>query len=147
MRRGRPLGLTIALWGCTILYGLYPLAQAIFYLVLSGRRNDSEFLTRALFSLALSVGFLLLMIPAWLGRPPRIRNILTVAVLGLLAVNLFFALLDLVHQGDPFTVNSTTEISRAADYCAFPLYILTTAYILWYLNRHPSRTYYAGPEE
>ena len=147
MRRGRPLGLTLALWACTLLYGLYPLAEALFYLILITRRSSTPVSPRAFLSLILSVGFLLLMIPAWLGRPPQIRKILTVVVLGLMVINLGLALVDLLNRPTNVLADSSTAITQTADTCSFPIYILVTAYIVWYLNRYPSRAYYNGTRE
>lgn len=147
MRRGRPLGLSIALWACTVLYGLYPLAEAAFYLVMVTRRSSIQVPSRVLLGLVLSVGFLLLMIPAWLGRPPQIRLVLTAAVLTLMVINLGFALGDLLTQPEGIIADSATDLNRAANACAIPLYVLITAYIVWYLNRYPSRAYYSGREQ
>lgn len=147
MQRGRPLGLSIALWACTVLYGLYPLAEATFYLVMTSRRSSIQVPPRVLIGLGLSVGFLLLMVPAWRGRPPQIRLALTAAVLLLMIINLGFALGDLLTQPEGIIADSATDLNRAANTCAIPLYVLITAYIVWYLNRYPSRAYYSGRGE
>ncbi len=142
MRRPRPLGLTIALLACTLLYGLYPLALAVFYLVFALRRQSSGADLRALMQLILSVGLLALVIPAWRGRPPQIRRILTLAVLGLMVLNLAFAAADLSVQPAGVMADSTSDARRVVDLCAFPVYLLVSLYIAWYLNRYPARAFY-----
>ena len=143
MRPRRPRGLIIALLACTVLYGLYPLAQGLFFILPALSRPTYEVQPRVLLDILLSIAFLILLIPAWLGRPPSIRPILTGAVLILLVINLGFALADLAAQSG-LVLDSTTQLDRTTTTCSIPFYLLTTAYIVWYLNRYPSRVYYRG---
>ena len=144
MRPRRPRGLTIALLTCTVLYGLYPLVQGLFFILPALSRPTYEVQPRVLLDLGLSIVFLILLIPAWLGRPPRIRPILTAAVLLLMAINLGFALADLAAAQATLTLDSTSALDRTTTTCSIPFYLLLTGYIVWYLNRYPSRAYYRG---
>lgn len=143
MRPRRPRGLIIALLACTILYGLYPLAQGLFFILPAIGRPSYEVQPRLLLDIILSIAFLILLIPAWRGRPPRIRLILTGAVAILMLINLGFALADLAAQ-PTLALDSTTELDRATATCSIPIYLMLTTYIVWYLNRYPSRAYYRG---
>lgn len=146
MRRARPLGLTIALAACTLLYGLYPLALGLFYVTMAVRRQASGLDARAALTLLTSVGFLVLLIPAWRGRPPRVRLILTLAVLALAVLNLAFAATDLLAPAASggALLDTLSEAERTVNLCAFPVYGLVTLYVVWYLNRRPSRNFYGG---
>ncbi|MBN1963338.1 MAG: hypothetical protein JW910_01745 [Anaerolineae bacterium] len=144
MRRGRPFGLTIALLACTVLYGLYPLGEVLFYLIVQGRRPSMAIPARLWPTLIFSLAFLVLLVPAWLGRPPRIRVILIGAVLVVTVLNVVFALVDLTAQLDLTTIDAATDLSRSLDTCSLTFNIVVGLYIVWYLNRYPARAYYRG---
>lgn len=144
MRRGRPLGLTIALAACTVLYGLYPLGQAAFFLLLQGRRASIELPARVVLQSVLAVAFLIVLVPAWLGRPPRIRLVLVIAVLLLLVVNVGLAVADLLSAPGVDQLDAAADLARTQVICDFALNILVGLYIIWYLSRYPSRAYYQG---
>jgi hypothetical protein len=143
MRPRRPRGLTIALLACTVLYGLYPLAQGLFFIFPAFSRPTYEVQPRVALNIVLGLAFLILMIPAWRGRPPRIRLVLTGAVLGLMLLYLGFAVADLAAQSG-LALDSTSALDRTTATCSIPFYLLLTTYIVWYLNRYPSRAYYRG---
>ncbi len=142
MRRGRPRGLTIALLACAVLYGLYPLAQASLFMV-AAVRTSNPISARMVLGVVLGVGFLLLMIPAWLGRPPQMRLILTLVVLGLMVLNLAFVISDLSHHERDIIADAGSQISRAINICSLVFQILVPLYVIWYLNRYPSRAYFS----
>ncbi len=142
-RPRRPRGLTIALLACTVLYGLYPLVTGLFFLLPAVGRPQYTVEPRVVLDVVLSLGFLALLVPAWRGRPPRIRLILTAAVIGLMLLNLGMAVYDLTSRS-ALTLDSTSQLSEATTTCSIPIYALLTLYIVWYLNRYPARAYYRG---
>jgi len=143
MRPARPRGLTIALLACTVLYGLYPLATGLFFLLPALGRPQYTVEPRTVLDIVISLAFLALLIPAWRGRPPRTRLILTAAVIGLMLLNLGTAVYDLTNQ-PALTLDSTSQISQATTTCSIPIYAQLTLYIVWYLNRYPARAFYRG---
>jgi hypothetical protein len=140
MRVGRPLGLTIALLACTVLYGLYPLGEALLFLTAAVRTNEA-ISARVVLTLVLSVGFLLMLIPAWAGRPPQMRIILAITVLALMGINLAFVIGDLAGRQNALP-DAASQFSQTVDYCSLLLQTLVPLYVIWYLNRYPSRAYY-----
>lgn len=143
MRRGKPLGLSIALVLSALLYGLMPLAEAIFFLVLR-MRTHRELEPRAWLLLVSGIIFLILMIPAWLGRPPKIRPVLSMAVVGFSVLRLVFVIIELSNRPENGPIqDSGTAPSNASNLSLLLIYVLVPLYIVWYLNRHPSRAYYA----
>jgi xanthine/uracil permease len=141
MRPGRPRGVTIALLACTVLYGLYPLLESVLYLTVEIRSGDPVAF-RVIVSLLLSLVMVGLLIPAWRGRPPQIRLILSGAVIGLMLINLGLTIVDLTQEDILF--DAASQAARAFNNTRLVLYPLLTLYIVWYLNRYPARQWYAG---
>ena len=144
MRPGKPLGLTLALVACVVLYGLWPLAQALLFLSLAARTNET-LAPQAWLALVLSLGFLALLVPAWLGRPPQIRWVLSIAVIGLTIFQLALVIGGLTSPPDGVALpDAGSAISRTVNFGMLCVYIPVPLYIVWYLNRYPSRVYYGG---
>ncbi len=143
MRPGRPIGLTIALLACTILYGIYPLLEAVLFISVNARMG-SGISARLAMALVMGVAFLLLLIPAWRGRPPAIRLILIGAVLVVAVINLAFLLGDAAAQQNPFELNAASQIGQTINTCSLLAQLAIPLYVVWYLSRYPSRNYYAG---
>ena len=143
MQRARPRGLTLALLACTVLYGIYPLVEGGFFLIVTLRMNE-QVQSRLALTFALGVALLLLMIPAWLGRPPQIRLIVIVAVLGLMLLNLAFVIGDMTAQNEGLVLDSLSQSAPAVDTCSLLVQIIVPLYVIWYLSRYPSRQYYQG---
>lgn len=139
----KTLGLNLALLACTVFYGLFPLAQAAFGLFLGARTNDAV-TARIWLWLVISVAFLLLMIPAWRGRPPQIRPVLSIVVLALTALQLAFVVSDLTSQPTDVLLDSGRDLSNAVNAGMLLVYVLIPLYVVWYLNRYPARRYYNG---
>ena len=145
MRQPRPLGLTLALLAAGVLYGLYPLVEALLYLSV-GLRNQNALSPRVVISITVSMGLLLLLIPAWRGRPPMVRPALSGTLLALMVANVGLALYDLNQRSGSIIQDAGTQIAQAQDTCGVPLYVLVTLYCVWYLNRYPSRAFYRNQQ-
>ena len=146
MKRGRPLGLTLALLTCTVLYGLYPLLEALFLMTVTVRLN-AAIAPRVVLTLVLGIGFLLILIPAWQGRPPQIRRVLMAAVGGLMVINLAFSVVDLTgNNTGGAMMDSLSQTRQTTTLISLLLQIFVPLYVIWYLNRHPSRQYYDADE-
>ncbi len=143
MRPGRPYGLTLALLACAVVYGLYPLAEALLYLVF-GLRSGNEPTIRVLISITLSLTVLVLVALAWQGRPSQVRIILSVVIVGAALLGAGLAIVDLTNRAASPLLDSTTAASNTINRCSLPIYLLVALYSVWYLNRYPSRAFFAG---
>lgn len=165
---GRPLGLSIAIIASTMLFSLLPLAQALFYLSFKLRFQNIEFLEgggatggsiegisdlQLALQFVTGIGFLVLALFAWRGRPAVMRLLFVGAVLLLAAATVITTLLSFrgevtVEQlFDPVAALSDTLVRARLIFT-----LLIALYVVWYVNRGPARAFYRGyylsePEE
>lgn len=143
----RPLGLTIAILGAIVFAAVIPLLE--YYIARRLHAPDDAILlsggipfdnwTR----ITALAGILVIItgVVAWHGRLPYIRFIFQGAVI--LSVTLSFA--KAVARSNPDTGLSNTfeEAVNTVVRCQTPLVGIILIYILWYLNRAPSRAFFA----
>ncbi len=167
-RPGRPLGLTLAILATTMIFTIMPLLRLGLDLLIMSRFNNLDYTmpwggeggTEAIFSggnadlidagelaliTTLGVGFLIIAIFAWRGRPAWIRFVLFWAVLsldviyGLLILRSLLAPPDLT-QG----LSSADGFVQSTQVGYLLLIMLVTLYLIWYMNRAPARAFYRG---
>ncbi|WP_162909845.1 hypothetical protein [Aggregatilinea lenta] len=145
----RPLGLSIALIGTALLYGVAPLLEVYFVRRLSMTAEESFVLGGADVGqwawIEAGVGgvLLVLCILAWWGRPRRIQHVLIGVILAVTAVN-FYRIIDAaVSPANPVYDGLAQSALRSWLVCQAPALILIPLYTTWYLNRAPARAFYA----
>jgi hypothetical protein len=156
-RRFRPLGLSLAIIGTALLYGVVPLLWALpsFTLWLrsmqTGRNSALDGIAGAAFqggeigtlTVILGVAILIATPFAWIGRPPRTRWLLIglVWISTLLQLARIWGALSL-NTGDGFAGGSLDQAIASVLTCQLPLIIVMPLYVTWYLNRAPARKFY-----
>jgi len=143
----RPLGLTIAILAAAITYGLGPLTFPISIVIVQIRKNDILSLMSGLNAnipgWPLDVGVSLVVfascVLAWRGRPAWGRWAL-IAVVWIAAAEQVITTLQ--AQAPTTYASSIVDLSRQFRPCQITLNLLVPAYITWFLNRSPARTFY-----
>lgn len=91
-----------------------------------------------------SVLFLVVAVLAWRGRPPSMRFVLMAAIVGVTVFNLAPIFLqappDFARQG----IDSSTQMNESIEWVQLASNFLIVLYVLWYINRAPSRAFYRG---
>ena len=167
----RTLGLSLAIITSFLLFTALPLIQVGIVLLLQQRFAQVEVEIGAygysysggeltgvseggvLMLTVRGLGFGLIALMAWRGRPRGIRRILNGAVIMLTLITLFLTLRALLGGGDEVTGwDSGQSLATALLQGRLLLTILIPLYVLWYINRGPARAFFRGyylpmPEE
>lgn len=145
-QRFRPLGLSIAVLGTGVLYGLLPMFPLMLLLLtlLRGRSSGAGLVGQSTWvNVGLGVVALISSIAAWIGRPGWTRWLLIVVVW----LTTIYRLVDIVGAytapRDPFSGGSFSDIKEVY-LCIGPALILFALYVTWYMNRAPARAFYEG---
>lgn len=100
---------------------------------------------RLIFDMVTSLGFLMIAIFAWRGRPSGVRFLMLAAILAMTAINVLSIFLSLrstpsfedgLSSGDGFA--NTLLLGRLM------FTVLIPAFAAWYLSRGPARAFYRG---
>jgi hypothetical protein len=96
-----------------------------------------------LWQVLMSILFFIVAVFAWRGRPPGIRYVLMIAII---SVTLFNLALTLSIPSPDLTqgLDSSAEFSSSIARLNLGGGFLVVAYVLWYINRAPSRAFYRG---
>lgn len=168
LRPPRPLGLALAILTSTLLFTLLPFMQLAMTTIVDLRLQrlpltipdgqggsaamvaaGTAFSDLAPAQLAvqalLAAGFLGVAVAAWLVRRPAMRWIFTAVVLA-------YSLLTVISAAVPlFAPVDLTQGVDSGDAVRRPLILMQTAitllvllYVIWYVNRAPSRAFYRG---
>lgn len=164
-RPPRTLGITLAIAFNSLLYGIVPLLFVIFVRINQVRQaqtgmmaglGQDTLLGMGVFAItpqelilwgALALGYLLVMVLAWWGKPPVIRY---VALWGTLFALLAYTALILyrLRMNSLLRTQSgsfwSEDLFAPALTCSFLYGLILTLYTLWYLNRAPARAFYRG---
>lgn len=165
---GRPFGLTLAILVSVVLYTILPLLVVGGILIVEEHFRNMQETTLVLPGMlvqepviggnfrggitdeqlilqsAIAVGFLLIALMAWRGRPPVMRHLFTGAVVllsgSIIVLTLFPPSSDTqgVSGGSLTTALETVSCIQVGAYIVLPLYVI------WYLNRAPSRAFFRG---
>ncbi len=165
----RTLGLSLAIIASALLFSILPLMQVAWVLLIQARfqsvigilpQTSSSPETDALatggdlggismggivLQAVIALIFLVIAVMAWRGRPPQIRWIMLVAVLGLTAIGLWQSISTAtapvdIQQG----VDSGAAITRQLACGTIAMQTLIPLYVIWYMNRAPARAFYRG---
>lgn len=149
VRVRRPLGLTLAIIGVAILYGILPLAEVYFLHRVTATADDELYLLGGVdvsqwvwIQGAVGAVILIICILAWWGRPPWIRFVMVGALVLLTIINLYRVFEAVTGTTDPIFGGQTQSIMRGFLRCQLPAIILVPLYAAWYLNRAPARAFY-----
>jgi hypothetical protein len=165
-RPGRPLGLSIAIITVALTFGVIPLFRISleFWLythfqsfswtvqteedavepIMSGIDFNFDYVS-VISQTVLAVVILGLCVLAWRGRPRWVRYALLWAVLIIDAIYIFATIIALTLPPD--LSNGLTSADGAASSLQvgyFIVLVLTTTYLVWYINREPARAFYRG---
>lgn len=167
----RPFGLTIAIFVGVIFYSLLPLLITAQFLLVEAHMNNMESqwtfgdetveeiarggdltggITRfdMIVQSLLAFAFMLIAFLAWRGKPRIMRHIFTWAVIIISAVSVIVVLFP--SPTDGLSGGSLDKLAMLLRPTQFIFYFLLPLYVVWYLNRAPSRAFYRGyylPEE
>lgn len=156
-RPKRPFGVSLAIVVSIFIFTLLPLLEVMFVISIDnlmifdtvGRSGmnvvdkTGQLGTQMLLQSGLALGFLIIAVIAWFGRPSWIRHVLSGAVL-------FEAGLTIALQIIPRMTSAPSVLDSSRDYnegiLRFYLLmtILITMYVVWYLNRWAARAFYRG---
>lgn len=167
---GRPLGVSLAIIGSVLVFSLVPLLQVGMILLveqhfsgmeprvpIEGQEQPIEPVTggdfrggisdeRLLLQSALGIGFLIIGIIAWRGKPSWMRFVFMGAVLVLAAVTLALTVIPQFLQDNPVMISGgSLDVLSVPVLCGqiFSV-LLVPLYVVWYLNRGPARAFYRG---
>jgi hypothetical protein len=152
----RPFGVSLALVTCLLIFVVLPILEVVFIISVNNMMTfDSvgrsglnvigieKFGSQMMLQIALAMGFLILIIIAWFGRPSIIRLIFSgaVGVMGFLTV--VSQILPRLME-TPTVMDSTRDVNQSVLIFYLIVTILITLYSVWYLNRWAARAFYRG---
>jgi hypothetical protein len=163
----RTLGISLSILAATCLFSCLPLTQSAVLLSLASRQQ-TEFLpppaqpgaitpsaigseifgldtTRLVVQAGIAIGFLLLAIFAWRGKPPIILPVFIGAVL-LLSIGNFVLLFNQLTTPPDLTtgIDSGAGIETSVNISQLCLSLAIPIYVVWYMSRGPARAFYRG---
>jgi hypothetical protein len=163
---GRPFGVILAILLCIVFFSIIPGAMVTSRVLIeqhvtrsqmimlpdgtlteitSGVDDDSVLGNRALqIQLIISVGFLVLSVFAWRGKPAWMRYVFmftVLAIAGILLYQNFILFRQQTHSGG--TGEAFFQFLQNANILAL---VLVPLYVIWYLNRAPARAFYLQEE-
>jgi hypothetical protein len=154
---GRPLGLTLAILASVILFSFMPLIQVLFVLRLrqnlyfdpSGGAAGIEMTgipdSTLFLQTAMGIGFFIIAVLAWRGRPSSIRFVMLAAVVLLTLISVVLTLIPLLSQPNLAQgLDSSEELSHTVLWGRLFLNVIIPLYVVWYTNRGPARAFYRG---
>lgn len=146
----RSLGLSLAIIGVFVFFGLFSLLPAALVIILrlQGRTFEPSspwFWTLAASGLALMV----ICVLAWIGAPRRIRLYFIIGTVLAFALNAYLTarpqLLDfVVGTPDQPLVTSAESLFTSYVNCLLPFRFVTALFVVWYCNRRIVREFYAA---
>jgi len=163
----RTLGVSLAILAGVFLFSCLPLTQTAVLLVLYARQNPEILpsqqsgqdlptivgadvlelsLPAILVQAVLALGFVVVAILTWRGKPAPMRFVFVGVVILLTAGNLI-QLLTFVAAPAPSPqtgMDSAGDLSRAVTVSQLCVTLLIPTYIVWYMNRGPARAFFRG---
>ena len=152
----RPFGVSLAIVICLLIFVVLPLLEVLFIISVDnmmvfdevGRSGINvigmdKFRQQMIWQVALAIGFLILIIIAWIGRPPIIRLIFSGAV-GLMGLLTVLAQIIPRLTATPTVMDSSRDVNQPILIFYLVITILITLYSVWYLNRWAARAFYRG---
>jgi hypothetical protein len=146
-----------------LLFGILPLTQLSIPLIIQSRMAQIDLGTgegpvfaggnfegvsdiQSFIQFLFTVIFIGVCIAAWIGRPPRIRIIMTAGVILSTALQFLFVIIPRLATQPDFQqgITSGDGLIRAATLIQFVISMLVSLYVVWYLNRAPARAFFRG---
>lgn len=144
----RPLGLSIAIVSTGLIYGLLPLVT-IYFKWRIGAIQDKGLIESGIdittwdwLGGAFGLVMLALCVPAWLGRPARIRWVFVGALLVVVAIHALRIVQVWTEDVDPIFGGQPEQAVHDFLLCQVPVLVMVPLYVVWYLNRAPARAFY-----
>jgi hypothetical protein len=160
---GRPFGVTLAIIASACLFSILPLLQVGIILVVRQHFLNMDFQDSGLDMIAmggdflgvpesslilqsvLSIGFLIICVMAWRGKPALIRFIMIVAVFALTLIKLISVVLAAVNQpGFQAGTSSMDGLMNSLGAGQLVIEFFILLYVVWYMNRGPARAFFRG---
>jgi len=153
----RPFGVTLAIAVSVLLFSIIPLITvgmrfALETYILDTTSEDGVMVgtdspdpltdSDTLIQLGISVGFLVVALFSWRGRPRWMRFVLMLSVVMIAGVLLWQAFDN--FQGSQLEGGSADTIIRFLQQGQIIFLIVIPLYVVWYLNRAPARAFYRG---
>lgn len=152
----RPFGLSLAIIASILLFTILPLLEIVFILSVNdmmafdtvGRSGmdvvgiesyQQQMILQGLFAL----GFLIIGILSWIGRPSKMRYLLSASILGISLLTIFQQILPRLNSIGT-SLDASREVNQPIITFHLILTILITIYSVWYINRWASRAFYRG---
>jgi hypothetical protein len=152
----RPFGVSLAIIICLLIFVVLPLLEVLFIISVDnmmvfdevGRSGINvigidKFRQQMIWQVALAIGFFILIVIAWVGRPPIIRLIFSGAV-GLMGLLTVIAQIIPRLVATPTVMDSSRDVNQPILIFYLAMTILITLYSVWYLNRWAARAFYRG---
>jgi hypothetical protein len=152
----RPFGISLAIIVCFLIFVVLPLLEVLFIISVDnmmifdevGRSGINiigvdKFRQQMIWQAILAISFLILIIMAWLGRPPVIRLIFSGAI-GIMGLLTIFAQIIPRLDATPTVLDSSRDVNQPILIFYLVMTILITLYSVWYLNRWAARAFYRG---
>lgn len=160
-RPGRPFGVAVAIAAGTFLFAVLPLLQV--GMVLSVRQHflygsaPTDAIAsgadivggvsggQLLLQAALAMGFVVIAVATWRGRPPVIRFVYMGVVIMLTLVKLAVMIAQTLNAPDVQEgLSSGDGVFQSIAVGQWVLEFLVMVYVVWYLNRGPARAFFRG---
>jgi hypothetical protein len=90
--------------------------------------------------IGLALGFLIIAVLAWLGKPSYMRHVLRIAVVIISALSIY----TIIQPENGWSGGSLDSVLENLTAGFILWYILVPLYVVWYLNRGPARAFYRG---
>ncbi|GAB4548218.1 MAG: hypothetical protein OHK0023_10890 [Anaerolineae bacterium] len=146
-RFSRPIGLSLAILGTAVAFGLFPLLPAclLIYTTVTGRQIGVELIGGiGWVSIAFGVITVIACFMAWRGRPRGVRLFLLIIIW---SQTIFFAARFISGLNTPPDADLVSGVGGNLSFlplllCQLPLVMAVPLYVTWYLNRAPARAFY-----
>jgi len=152
----RPFGVTLALITSFVMFVALPVIEMAFVISVNnmmtfdtvGRSGINvigieRFGSQMILQSALALGFCILIVMAWFGRPSNIRFIFSAAVASLGLLTVVSQILPRLMTSST-VLDSTRDINQSVLLFYLVMTILITLYSVWYMNRWAARAFYRG---
>ena len=152
----RPFGVSLALFISFLLFTVLPLMEVGFIITVDNMMVYDEvgrsginivgmdrFRQTMMLQALMAVGFCVLTVIAWVGRPSIIRQIFSGAV-GLTGILTIATQILPRLSAAPTALDSSRDVAQPVLIFYLIMTILITLYSVWYLNRWAARAFYRG---
>lgn len=153
----RPLGVSIAIIASILIFTILPILEIVLLISIdnlmtfdsvgrSGLNVNDQTGTlpqQMIAQVALAVGFFVIAVIAWFGRPRQIRFILSLAVAFEAFLTIGLQILPRLAEA-PTVLDSSRDVNQQILIFYLIMTILITTYVIWFFNRWAARAYYRG---